>query len=529
MRFSPFQVSELEIMSSSVPYDPADFENNNPFAEPLEHPPHLTSVVANEPQYEPEPVAEPAQQSVAETPENNESQPTEGAQLSEEELRKLVPERFTNKYSIKIKLQAVEKNKAANPILRFDATVTGLSRYRQREYKDIRRTYNETVKFNKYIPVSNLEVFVPTIPSSITSYPPGGEEENRQLLEDWQEWFDRITSNPIVVRDEEFMYFIESDFGYSVINSAHKTSVASGLIRKTLKQLSVPYDPYTELAEFRPMVKAAYLVFQKLVKALDRNCKTERMIAGAVSDLAVKLSNLSEFERTHPGMKNMWEKLSRVVNFQAELMYLDQVNSMGTLHDGVRTLINDFYEIKEALTNRHLIMRELVQAEQQSQLKHQQAAKIKNKSSLDPIKVDEAIRSLEYATKVEESLKLQVKRISGEMMFEKREVIEHTEKKLQLLMKKYALHKVEHHRKNLKHLENIRLDIRIVDDKGGLSRLNRDNLDSLKHNLNPSQSDQGDSWSARTFRSVKKQSPVPLKEETVDAKNAASLLGVATF
>lgn len=512
-------------MSSSILYDPADFENNNPFAEPLEHPQIAQSQqIAPIPEPEPENESEPDQ-----AEERIEQNPAEGEQLTEQELRALLPERFTNKYSIKIKVQAIEKNKAANPIIRFDASVRGLARYRQQEYKDIRRTFNETVKFNKYLSVSNLEVFVPVLPSSITSYPPGGDEENRQLLEVWQEWFDRVTNNPIIVRDEEFMHFIESDFGYSVINSAHKTSVASGLIRKTLKQLSVPYDPYLALAEFRPKVKASYLLLQKLVKALERNSKTERTIAAAVSELAVKLSNMSEFERTHPGMKNMWEKLAKVINFQSELIYLDQVNSLGTLGDGGRIIINDFYEIKEALTNRHLIMRELVQAEQQSQLKHQHAAKIKNKSSLDPIKVDEAIRSLEYATKVEESLKLQVKRISGEMMFEQKELVEHTEHKLQKLMKDYALHKVEHHRKNLKHLETIRLDVRIVDDKGGLSRLNRDNLDSFKHNLHPSQSTQGDSWSARTFRSKKEQPPAPLKEEVVDAKHAASILGVATF
>ena len=47
---------------------------------------------------------------------------------------------------------------------------------------------------------------------------------------------------------------------------------------------------------------------------------------------------------------------------------------------------------------------------------------------MDPIKVDEALRSLEYASKVQESLHLQVKRISGEMMFERKEVIDFTEK-----------------------------------------------------------------------------------------------------
>ena len=72
-------------------------------------------------------------------------------------------------------------------------------------------------------------------------------------------------------------------------------------------------------------------------------------------------------------------------------------------------------------------------------------------------------------------------------------------------MKGYTLHKVEHHRKILKHFENIRLDVRSVDDKGGLSRLNRDNLTNLKHNLTQSQSSQGDSWSSRTFRSLKRK------------------------
>ena len=105
-------------------------------------------------------------------------------------------------------------------------------------------------------------------------------------------------------------------------------------------------------------------------------------------------------------------------------------------------------------------------------------------------------------------------------------------------MKSYTLHKVEHHRKILKHFENIRLDVRSVDDKGGLSRLNRDNLTNLKHNLTQSQSSQGDSWSSRTFRSLEKEEEENenkksdvngFESATVDARNAASLLGVATF
>ena len=520
-------------MASSAPFSTDDFENNNPFSSPS-HDDHINQV--EEPVYE----EEPTNEEIADNQQDNTNQDVKGyEQLSEEEMRKLLPERFTDKYKIKIKLTAIEKNKAGNPILRFDATVKGLPKFRSETYKDIRRTYNEIVKFNKYLTVSNLEVFVPVIPLAITSYPANGEDELKQLHSVWQEWFNRITNNPILIRDEEFVYFIENDFGYSVINSGRKSSVASGLVRKTLKQLAIPYDPYEELAEFRPLIKSSYLICQKLHKLLDKNSKAEKQLSLHINELSTKLNNLSEFEIIHPGMKNMWEKLSRVTTIQSDLTLIQLINDMGSLGDGVQTLINDFYEIKEALTNRHLIMRELLQAETQTKTKHYQATKIKSKSALDPIKVDEAIRSLEYATKTEESLNLQIKRISGEMLYEKKEVVNHIDQKFQKMFKTYTLNRVDQHRKILKHLEHIRLDIRIIDEKGGLSRLNRDNLSNLKHNLTQSQSNNGDSWSSRTFRSLKndreaqkeasKDQEISNDDNVVDAKRAASILGVATF
>ena len=567
-------------MASAVPYNPDDFENNNPFAEPVAEPsvidsglaiqanlgyPSLNeSVVENaesdtryshsytdDPDYEQDDENGISEQQYDQDESANENADVSNmGKLTEAELRKLLPERYTDKYLIQIRLVAIEKNKVGNPILRFDAALKGLPRFRQAKYKEVRRTYNEVVKFNKYLTISNLEVFVPVIPGAVTSYPSGGDEETKQLHQVWQEWFDRICSNPILVRDEEFVYFLESDFGYSVINSNRKSSVASGLMRKTLKQLAVPYDPYDELAEFRPMIKSAYLECQKLYRLMDKNSKTEKQLSIHVFDLCNKLSVLAQSENSHPGMKNMWEKLSKIVQIQSDLLLIESINDMGSLGDGIQCLVNDFYQIKEALTNRHLIMRELTQAETQTQTKHQNATRIKNKSALDPIKVDEAIRSLEYATKTEESLNLQVKRISGEMLFERKEIIQFTEKKFQKLLKNFTLNKVDHHRKNLKNLENIRLDIRIVDQKGGLSRLNRDNLTTLKHNLSQSQSANGDSWSSRTFRSLKKEEEerenrlekeeeeaeiTKLNEDdddsknVVDARNAATLLGVATF
>ncbi|KAM9906129.1 hypothetical protein OXX79_001746 [Metschnikowia pulcherrima] len=550
-------------MASAIPYDPDDFENNNPFAEPEEPSRHVPDYGAglgpnigpeDEPFHTPEHYETTGSNADAEAASNKPIYSADGVngldynpnhppvssdskgELVREELMRLLPERFNKKYQMKLTLREIETNKPENPILRFDAAVKGLQGYRQKEYTNIRRTYNEVSKFNKYLSVSNLEVFVPVLPSAHTSYPADGEDEHKQLMYVWQEWMDRVTRNPILIRDEEFVFFIENDFGYAVINSSKKSAVASGFVRKTLKQLPVPYDPYEELAEFRPMIKSAYTLGQKLHRAMEKNQKNQKHVAALISELSTKLKGLAQFETVHPGMKNMWEKLSNIAHIQSELALLQSISDMGSLGDGIRALVDDLYEIKEALTNRHLIMRELLQAQAQTRNKHINANKIKNKSSLDPIKVDDALSQLEQATKAEESLHMQVKRISGEMMFERKEAINDCEAKFQKILKSFSLSRIDQHRKLLKHLENIRLDVRIIDANGGLSRLNRDNLTQMKHNLHQSQEEAGDAWTSRTFRSLAtekagKQQKLRVNddEEGLDARQAASVLGAATL
>lgn len=543
-------------MASAIPYDPDDFENNNPFAEPEsvpagpvpDHVPPVNDVLDPPPDeseqdtslnglshskyHETYNTTAAADTSEAAPEASTQNTNPEGV-FTKQELMRLVPERFNHKYHIRLKLRSIENSKSENPILSFDAEVAGLAKYRHQHYKNVRRTYSEVLRFNKYLLVSNLEVFVPVIPSPITSYPTGGEDETKQLMAVWQEWMDRVCGNPILARDEEFVFFIENDFGYAVINAGRKALVALGFVRKTLKQLAVPYDAYQELAEFRPLVKAAYVVCRKLHKALDKNLKHERHYLTLVAELSTKLKGLAQFETLYPGMKNMWEKLAQIAHIQLELALIRLVSDMGLLGDGLQAMADDLYEIKEALTNRHLIMREHIQAQANTRAKHAHATKIKSRMSLDPIKVDEALSALEQAQKVEESLDLQVKRISGEMLFGRTEALDFVDKKFRAMCKQYALSRVDQHRRLLKSLENIRFDVRVVDANGGLSRLNRENLAQMKHNLTQSQAAGGDSWTSRTFRSLTteqahKQQKDPEAVE-VDARQAALVLGIATF
>lgn len=543
----------------SATFNPDDFEDNNPFAEPVErHSPvvvdeaEAVSVLDGVPETNSHDDLTNYHHanSTLGTADSHQDDVNLSSEISEQELRKLLPERFSDRRRISIHLVAIEKNKTGNPILRFEASVRGIAKFKQSKYKDIRRSFNEIVRFNKYLSVLNLEVFVPVIPPAQTSFPRGGDEETKHLMFVWQEWFDRITSNPILILDDEFVFFIENNFGYQVINSQRRMSVASGIVRKTLKQLALPPDPYPDLESFRPLVKAEYLALLKLHKQIEDASKSRKQMAIHMHDAANKMGVLASCEKDHVGMKNMWQKMSKISELQSDLTLADAISDMATLGDGFQCIAGDLYEVKEALTNRYLIMRELAQAQTNTALKRANADRIKNKSLLDPFKVDEAIRLLESATQTQLSLEKQVKRLSGEMLFERKEVLAFEQYKTRSLMKQFILSKVNHHRKVLKHLENIRMDVRLVDVNGGLSRLNRHNLALQKHNLVQSQSASGDAWSSRTFRSLESKQLeedasnenagdagdlpryIPHHEvpaEDMSAKAAASLLGVATF
>ncbi len=72
------------------------------------------------------------------------------------------------------------------------------------------------------------------------------------------------------MRDEEMVFFVESDFGYSPV--VRMKQPATGVRRKVLKQFAPPPDDTPELHEARPVVKMFYL------GALDTSQKLEKVV-----------------------------------------------------------------------------------------------------------------------------------------------------------------------------------------------------------------------------------------------------------
>lgn len=498
-------------MASSVPYDPYDDMDNNPFAEPEEHPP-LPQVPDNIVNHEPGQDAFASWNSDKENSVDNDHEhgnPTPRAASTEEPaetpaesdeqdhiaLEELLPERKNTKYTLFVQVTGIERagsltNKKENPTVKFDCT-TNLPTFRKPKHKKLKKTYNEFYKLFKYLNAAIPETFVPALPSPSTSYGINNEEDAIKTAANFQVWFNRITSDPLIICSDELAIFIESDFNtYTPLKKA--TSI-TGIKRKTLKQLTPPYDENLTLAEFRPLIKSLYLSTQDIKAKLLKMSTIRRQLSQEVNQFGQAFQPLSI------DSSDLYHKFGRVITAIGDVDSIVANLDMATLYDPLEGIERDSYIIKEALTNRHFIMRELLQAQQLSKQRQENTRKLRAKRDINPLKVDDSIRQLKEATKNEHELTLKLKRITANMLIERQRWLTYFEEALSQAIREFVLRKIEYDRKKLSLLERIRITVRTADGKGGLSRLGRSSLPTIS-TLSSSQSNSGDSWTGDKTR-----------------------------
>lgn len=356
------------------------------------------------------------------------------------------------------------------------------------------------------------------------------------------------------------------------------------MARKALKQLNPPYDEVTELAEFRPVVKQLYAVGQDTTAKIEKVSKARRNLGLALNDFGAKLAQYSQTEIQNPGMVHMWRKFGKVVTSLGDLEAVKATTEAVTLTDGLNEIIQDSYVAKEALTNRHLMMRDLAKAQANTKSRHQTAVKLRGSANINPSKVDEAITALDDATHVEETLTNKVRRVTENMLIEKNVLSSRIESDVRSYVAEYIVRLIDSERRALSAWESVRPDIRAADSNGGLSRLGRESKPTRRRPDHvQSQGARGDAWSgdrktrakdfvgdpsafysnaaeaagnnndggelgegasgdtkgttASSSQNGKKKQPeddedikkVPELSTTVDARSAASLLGGSTF
>lgn len=331
------------------------------------------------------------------------------------------------------------------------------------------------------------------MPPPATSAGLGTDEDETRTKTALQRWLNVVCSNDVLMRDEEMVFFVESDFGYSPV--VRKRQPATGVRRKVLKQFAPPPDDTPELLEARPVVKAFYLAAMDSQQKADRVVKNRRSLGLAESDLGTRIAALAPQE-AHPGLSNAYRKLGKVVQNTGDFHAAQGTAEATTLSDPLAYHSSDAFIVKETLTNRHILLRELLQAQQSTRAKLHAADRLKASGSVKRDKVDEAISALDEARSHESYLQQKTQRVTSNLLVEKRKWFARTAADMRTAIREYVVREIEAERRTLATLEQVRPDVRNIDASGGLSRLGREAHPVVRRSsLASSQGPKGDAWS----------------------------------
>lgn len=278
------------------------------------------------------------------------------------------------------------------------------------------------------------------------------------------------------------------------------------------------------------------------------------------STLGLTMSQMSPQEG-HPGLSQAYRKMGATIRAVGDFHLAQGTFEASSLSDPLAYHSADAFIVKESLTNRQILMRDLETAQSNTRKRLREADRIRASSSVKRDKVDEAIAALEEAKRHEEELSRKVEKVTGNLQGETRQWFDRTSRDLRSSIREYVIRQIEAERRTLATLETVRPDVRAIDASGGLSRLGREAHPKVRRSsLASSQGPKGDSWSGvqRTAEGVRRSETggLPVTEEgpeeevmqrkrgnsqshhqlvedddedRVDARNAASRLAQTTF
>ncbi|CRG87136.1 Vacuolar protein sorting-associated protein 17 [Talaromyces islandicus] len=395
-------------------------------------------------------------------------------------------------YKLQGKITALERTGKKDPVLRFDV-YTNIPKFRTTQYRDVRRTHSEFIKLAEHLISSNPEALVPAVPPPLTPAGAGTDEDEIRVKSSMQRWMNYVFGNDILTHDDEVVLFVESDFGYSPV--VRMRQPATGVRRKVIKQFAPPPDDTPELQSARPVVKMFYLGALDASQKVDRVVKSRRGLGLAESDLGVKLGHM-HVQETHTGLGNAYRKLGRIIQTTGDYHAAQATAEATTLGDPLEYHSSDAFIVKETLTNRHILLRELLQAQQTARSKRAAADRLKGSTSVRTDKVDEAISALDEAIGQETYLTKKTERVTANLLLETRQWFNRTSDDVLSSLRDYTLRQIEAERRTLALLESVRADIRAIDSSGGLSRLGREAHPAVRRaSLASSQGPKGDAWS----------------------------------
>ena len=179
-------------------------------------------------------------------------------------------------------------------------------------------------------------------------------------------------------------------------------------------------------------------------------------------------------QEPHQGLANAYRKLGKVVQTVGDCHAAQATAEATTIGDPFQYHSQDAFIVKETLTNRQLLTREFLQAQESTRSRLNAADRLKASSNVRRDKVDEAITALDDARQHELELMQKTSRVTQHLVHEKRKWFARTAADLRMSIREFVLREIEAERRTLALLESVRPDIRAIDASGGLSRLGRE-------------------------------------------------------
>lgn len=209
-------------------------------------------------------------------------------------------------------------------------------------------------------------------------------------------------------------------------------------------------------------------------------------------------------QELHPGLANAYRKLGKIVQTVGDYHAAQATAEATTIGDPFQYHSQDAFIVKETLTNRQILIRELLQAQEATRSKLNAADRLKASSNVRREKVDEAIAALDEARDAESALYQKTTRVTQNLVHERRRWAARTAADLRLSVREYVLREIEAERRTISLLESVRPDIRSIDASGGLSRLGREAHPPTvrRTSMAASQGPKGDAWSGVPRRSA---------------------------
>jgi len=221
-------------------------------------------------------------------------------------------------------------------------------------------------------------------------------------------------------------------------------------------------------------------------------------------------------QEPHQGLANAYRKLGKIVQTVGDCHAAQATAEATTLGDSFQYHSQDAFVVKETLTNRQLLIREFLQAQEITRSKTNAADKLKGASTnVRREKVDEAIAALDEARSNEHELYQKTTRVTQNLVNERRKWFARTSADLRGSIREFVVREIEAERRTLALLESVRPDIRAIDASGGLSRLGREAHPAVRRSsLAVSQGPKGDAWSG-----------VPRRTDSLSRGMSASIMG----